>query len=960
MTTELISLRRRFGALLVWLLWAHVPVVGLIAWMAERSTLAAVLATAAVALLYHVTWLRAGTGPTTRYMSAVCMVAVPALMVFLLRGLPWQMDMHMYFFAMLALTIGWFDRRAILFAASVIVVHHLLLLYLLPFAVFPEAASLARVLLHGAIVAFQSAVLVLVSETVVEKFAAVEVIGQELRASNSALEERSREAEQASATKSMFLANMSHEIRTPLNAVLGFCHLLQRTQLNSKQEDYVNKISGSGTALLRLINDILDYSKNEAGKLELEHRPFSMQSAIEQQLQMVIGDAKMKGVNLHLEHDTSLPALLSGDELRFGQVVLNLVSNAVKFTESGSVTVRTRLISESDTQVRVGLDVIDTGIGMTPEQQERLFNSFTQADNTMTRRFGGTGLGLAIARQIVQTMGGDISVRSVQWSGTTFSLQADFAQHTGELVELTSLHPALRRLRVLAVDDNPASRQIIRETFADWSVQVDTSSSASEAIESLEAASEVGRDYDLLLLDWKMPGIDGLTAARMITENKAILKKPKMVVLTAYGSDEFTAEVGLSGIAAYLTKPLETRALLETLEDLFLTPTDLARTAAPAAPRQADPVTQVPPAVQGLRVLLVEDNEINREIATELLTDAGLLVDVAENGLLACKQIEREGDSYSAVLMDIQMPVMDGMDATRRIRETWTADKLPIIAMTAHTYAEERQRCLDAGMNDHIAKPVDPKVLVRTLSEHLRPRRSGGIAPLVQNRDAATPADELPDRLPPFNIARALERVNGKRPLLRRLILNFGETQSRAGDEIRSLIAEGAMADARRVSHTLKGLAGSLELPDLQEAAAKLERALLEGEPAQLHALIMTMEEHLAPAIAAAARLKPADPVPGSTPPSDPAAPPERLVPTVAPDVLETKIAQMREQIQRRSLGARMNFAGFAAALGLSPAATEQHPVKKALDRLDYEAAMAAFNAMDLDGLSVPGVNPRE
>ncbi|RWY34922.1 response regulator [Falsigemmobacter intermedius] len=226
-----------------------------------------------------------------------------------------------------------------------------------------------------------------------------------------------------------------------------------------------------------------------------------------------------------------------------------------------------------------------------------------------------------------------------------------------------------------------------------------------------------------------MPGIDGLAAARMVTENKGILKKPKMVVLTAYGSDEFTAEVGSSGVSAYLTKPLETRALHETLEELFLTPMDVALETAPVTPRRSGPVLQVPPSVQGLRVLLVEDNEINREIATELLTDAGLLVDVAENGLLACRQIEREGDSYAAVLMDIQMPVMDGMDATRRIRETWSSEKLPIIAMTAHAYAEERQRCLDVGMNDHIAKPVDPKVLVRTLAEYLRPRRSGGIAP---------------------------------------------------------------------------------------------------------------------------------------------------------------------------------------------------------------------------------------
>ncbi|MFN7053726.1 MAG: response regulator, partial [Gemmobacter sp.] len=322
--------------------------------------------------------------------------------------------------------------------------------------------------------------------------------------------------------------------------------------------------------------------------------------------------------------------------------------------------------------------------------------------------------------------------------------------------------PALKNLRILAVDDNPASREIIVELFAEWAMQVDVVDAATEALARIEAADAAGRPYDLALLDWKMPGMDGLEAVRKLQANRAMRQLPRMVIVTGYGSDTFMEEIDRCGIAAYLTKPLQPRALLETLNELFQghkSAPDPAPT--PPETESEDTLPRVSPPLQGLRVLLVEDNEINREIATELLTDAGLLVDIAENGQEACDQVARVGDGYAAVLMDVQMPVMDGIEATKRIRQLWSSDRLPVIAMTAHAYAEERQKCLDAGMDDHIAKPVDPAILVQVLNHRLRAPVQETLLPPVAG-SAAPKAGALPAQLPPFDLDRALKRVNGK------------------------------------------------------------------------------------------------------------------------------------------------------------------------------------------------------
>ncbi|SMO84905.1 response regulator [Paracoccus laeviglucosivorans] len=944
MKQELNLLRERFGRFLVYLLWAHVPLIAAVAGLQGHSVWGAAAAAAVLAGIYHLSFALRGTALITRYLSAVLLMAEPALLVFLMRGHAWQMDMHMYFFAMLALMIAWFDRRPILLASAAVALHHLTLLYLLPYAVFPAEGTFERVMLHAGVVAFQTAVLVWLADMFTLTFAR---INDELVANNLALAQRTEEAERANNSKSMFLANMSHEIRTPLNAVLGFCHLLQRTAMTARQEDYVTKISSAGSSLLRLINDILDLSKNEAGKLSLEETPFNPHAVIEQQLQMVLENAKAKGLQLDVQKDPLLPALLVGDELRFGQVILNLVTNAVKFTERGSVSVRTRVQSRSASDIELGVEVVDTGIGMTPEQQSRLFDHFTQADNTMTRRYGGTGLGLAISRQIVRLMGGDIKVQSQAWVGTVFSFTVKLGIASGIPEQKTAPHAALRHLRILTVDDNPASLQLVQETFAQWSMTAEAASSGREAVERLEGAASSDRPFDLVLVDWKMPNMNGLDTIRAVRDNARILRKPKMVMVTAYGSDQLTDAIDGTGVDAYLPKPLEMRALISTLDELFA---GLLPQAEPTIAADCEPaVPAVAQNLQGLRVLLVEDNAINREIATELLTDAGLLVDTAENGEEAVDRIRELGDAYALVLMDLQMPVMDGLQATAVIRKDWSAERLPIIAMTAHAYADERQRCFDIGMNDHVPKPIEPPVLIAALERWLRPGHhvsnpvDAGLAAATSNK-VVLMSQDLPADLSPFGVARALERVNGKHALLRRLIVNFAETQARVPEEIRRALAEGRVEEARRMAHTLKGLAGSLEAPDLQIAAASLERSLKDRPSDGIEQLIALVAERLAPAVAAGQSL-------AGTAASVATSAVSAPVVTVDHAELAGLRDKLRQQLMRRSLGARAGFAELAAAMGLTPAEVAQHPLHKALERLDYTTALTALDEISAKDL---------
>lgn len=937
MNTELEGLRQRFGRFLIVLLWAHVPVLGLAASLTSHSIGGAMLSGAFLAAAYHLTWWRSGVAPVTRYLSAVALVGEPALLLYLLSGHAWQMDMHMYFFAMLALTIAWFDKRAILVAAAATALHHLLLLYLLPFAVFPGDGNLPRVLLHAAIVAFQTAVLVWVSDMVVQSFARISRMSAEIVAKNDALEQRTREAEDANHAKSLFLANISHEIRTPMNAIVGFCHLAQRTQLDPKQKDYLNKITSAGMSLLRLINDILDFSKNEAGKLTLETRPFDLRASIENQKQLVTEDALAKGVTIVSRVDDAIPRMLLGDELRFNQVVLNLLTNAVKFSDKGLVTVTAKLSSKDVSNATVEVSVRDTGIGMTPQQQANLFKSFNQADNSTTRRFGGTGLGLAICKQIVELMGGQIGVVSQPGLGSTFTFSVVLELDNRSSGEIFAPSETFLKLRILAADDNPAARQIIREIFQEWDMSIDLVASGAEVIGALENATAASMPYDLVLLDWKMPGMDGVATIKAMRENPALRKRPVAVMITAYGTDEFIAEAGQADIAAFIAKPVGRRALFDTISNLF--PAIAMQQSVPQEPESTLPM--VLPSLRGLRVLLVEDNEINREIAIELLTDAGLLVDSVENGRMACDQMsEASASRYAAILMDVQMPEMDGIEAAGIIRRQWSAKNLPIIAMTAHAYEEERQRCFAAGMDDHVAKPVDPVALIRTLNRWLKAGKESA-HPVDAEPDKPEPpiGEGLPGELPPFGIKAALNRTNGKVPLLRKLIISFGERYDKVDQELRALVNAGDLVEARRLAHTLKGVAGSLELVDLQEKSAGIERRLANGNLADISDQIAELGALVQPAITAARTLSGLFPAP------------DAQTGSVSGKDTTAAYEQLRGQIERRSLQARNGFDAFAAATGMNGEAVKNHPVRMALERLDYDQALAL---LDREAAAVP------
>lgn len=929
MIIELDQLRYHFGRFLVPLFWAHVPLLAAVAMMTGHSPIGAAAAGAFLAAAYHLMWWRQGIAPGTRYLSAVALMGEPAILLFLLRGHAWQMDMHMYFFAMLALTIAWCDKRAILTAAAATATHHLLLLYLLPYAVFPAQGNLERVLLHAGIVAFQTAVLVWLSDKLVESFQRNQRMGEEIMAKNEALEERTHEAEEANRAKSLFLANMSHEIRTPMNAILGFCHLVLRTDLEPKQLDYIGKINSAGVSLLRLINDILDFSKNEAGKLSLEANPFNPRRAIENQIHLVADNAESKRVKLISRIEANVPDQLVGDEMRFSQVALNLLSNAVKFSEGGSVTISLAVAAEQAGQIKLRLSVRDTGIGMTPEQQTSLFNSFTQADSSTTRRFGGTGLGLAICRQIVEQMGGNIRVDSTPGEGSIFTCEMMMMVEEHVVALETPLPEQIRRLHILAADDNPASRQIMHDLFAGWGVALDLVASGDEALAAVDGADRIGKPYDLVLLDWKMPGMDGMQVIEAMRGLQYRAARPKTMIVTAYGADDFVKGTEADEVSAFLTKPVVPKTLLDTMIEIFV----------PREPEAGTPATalgdtpMVAAHLRGLHVLLAEDNEINREIATELLTDAGLTVDCAENGRIACDMVRDTTRPYAAILMDVQMPELDGVTATRIIRETWSSDLLPIIAMTAHAYEEEKQRCLSAGMNDHVSKPVDPRLLMRTLDRWLK--APAVPTPAVQQPVAAprVVAGALPESLPPFDLPAALLRVNGKAALLHKLIVTFGNSYANVGRDLRVHIAAGLLPDGRRLAHSLKGVAGSLELPQVQTIASDIERMLAAGDTDQAQLAIAQLEAAIAPAITAAQSL---------TPDTQP-EPSVHIAPIDAQAVSASRDA-LRDLLRRRSLGARSGFQRFADALGLSEQQRLTHPVYQALEKLDYETALTLLN----------------